>query len=374
MRDGRVAIVGGGLAGFVAYTTLVHGGVAPESVTVFDPAGPDPAAAWRRRAGAIRQRQMRSESDGHCLPTTFPGLAVRAAVRRRSPVPLLRSACDRYRPTVAEFLEHVEELRGRSRFDDVVVPRRVERLRAVDGGFTLESGGAIGLGEFRHVLLAPGHPGLNLPEELAADPRVVHAYEPHDYADDVAIVGAGMAAATEWLNALSAGARVTSVRRRDPVRRPLNLPRAFFTRRGLSRLHASAPAERARLLARLGEPSYPPGRAWDVALARAERRGRFRVAASANGEAQVICATGFLRGYRHDPLLRLLVDDHDLETYERWIVLAPDCTVAALTDERRTLALAGTASQWAYPGADTIVGAKYAARGFLRRIQSCRTR
>ena len=38
------------------------------------------------------------------------------------------------------------------------------------------------------------------------------------------------------------------------------------------------------------------------------------------------------------------------------------------------LALAGVAAQWAFPAADTIAGAKYAARGFLKRIQRCRTR
>ena len=50
----------------------------------------------------------------------------------------------------------------------------------------------------------------------------------------------------------------------------------------------------------------------------------------------------------------------------------PDSTVPALTDETRTLSLAGVAGQWAFPAADTIAGAKYAARAFLRRV--CRTR
>ena len=134
-RGGEVAIVGGGLAGFVVYATLLRGGVLPESVTVFDPVGPDPAAAWRRRAESIRQRRMRSESEGHCLPTSFPGLAARAAVRRRNPWPLVQSVCDRFQPTVEEFLDHVSELRRRIPWDDAVVTRRVERVAAVDGGF-----------------------------------------------------------------------------------------------------------------------------------------------------------------------------------------------------------------------------------------------
>ena len=78
----RVAIVGSGLGGFVAYATLRHGGLEPAEIAVFGD-DPDPAGAWRPRAAAIRQKRMRSESDGHCWPTSFPGLAAREAVRRR---------------------------------------------------------------------------------------------------------------------------------------------------------------------------------------------------------------------------------------------------------------------------------------------------
>ena len=83
-------------------------------------------------------------------------------------------------------------------------------------------------------------------------------------------------------------------------------------------------------------------------------------------------ATGFKKGWREDMLLSDLVAAHGLETHGRWIVLNPDATVPTLTDERRTLSIAGVAGQWAFPAADTIAGAKYAARGFLRH--ACRTR
>ena len=56
----RVAIVGSGLGGFVAYATLRHGGLEPAEIAVFGDE-PDPAGAWRPRAAAIRQRFMRSE-------------------------------------------------------------------------------------------------------------------------------------------------------------------------------------------------------------------------------------------------------------------------------------------------------------------------
>jgi cation diffusion facilitator CzcD-associated flavoprotein CzcO len=361
------AIVGGGLAGFTAYQTLRHGGLAPDEIVVFG-TDSDPAGAWRTRAAAIRQREMRSESDGHCLATSFPGLAVREARQSRSLAPLVASVLDRYRPTVPQFLEHVAELRERSGWDESFRAARVRRVGAAGGGFELD-----GQGIFRHVLLAPGHPGLARPPELEDDPRAVHAYEPHEFADRVTVVGAGMAAATEWLNALASGASVVSVRRREPARRPLNVPRPLFTRRGLAGFHALSAEARAETLRRLLAPSYPPGRAWDEPLEEARRSGRFRVEAEVNGAEQIVCATGFRRGFAHDRLLRRLVEEHDLETADDWIVVGPDCTVPALTDDERTLGLAGVPAALGFPAADTLAGAKYAARGFLRRILSWRT-
>ena len=377
----RCAIVGDGLAGLTAYATLRHGGIEVEEIAVFGD-DPDPAAAWRVRAAAIRQERMRSESDGHCAPTSFPGLAVREALRRRRLSPLLRTLADRYNPTVPDFLEHVGEVRETTGWDASHRTARIGRIRPVEGGFELD-----GQDVFRHVLVAPGHPGLAVPEELAGDRRTVHAYEPHGHEGRVAVVGAGMAAATEWLNALAAGASVVSVRRREPERRPLNLPRPLFTRRGLAAYHATPPAVRAGLLRTWLAPSYPPGRRWDEPVEAAVRAGRFRVAAlGSNGSAagtlaegldgadQVVCATGFRRGFRHDGLLARLAAEAGLETHEDWIVLAPDATVPALTDETRTLALAGVPAQWAFPAADTLAGAKYAARRFLDRVRRCPTR
>jgi hypothetical protein len=366
-----VAIVGSGLAGLTAYATLRHGGVSPEGIVVFGDRR-DPAEAWAGRARAIRQRRLRSESGAHVAATTFPGLAVRSAWRRKSVVPLVRSVASGYNPSVEEFLAHVAQVRARSGWDDSFVEGRVRAVRAVPGAFEIDlvADSHKPIEAFRHVLIAPGHPGLAFPDGVAGDSRVVHAYEPHEYADEVEIVGAGMAAATEWLNALAAGARVISVRRREPERRPLNLPRHLFTRRGLAAFHATPADERVGLLRRYSAPSYPLGRDWDAPL----RSSRFRVAAELNGAPQVICATGFERGYVRNPLLRQLVDDHGLETAGDWIVLAPDSTVPALTDDARTLALAGVPAQWAFPAADTVTGAKYAARGFLGRVRRCRTR
>lgn len=362
----RCAIVGSGLAALAAYATLRHGGVAAGEIAVFG-THEDPTEPFHIRAAAIRQRRMRSESDGHLAAAAFPGLAVRSALRRRHPLPLIESVANRFHPTVEEFLRHGEEVRSRSGWEQSFRFHRAVRISAVDGGFELD-----GEGPFAHVLVATGHPGLALPDGLVGDPRVVHAYEPHEYAPTVVVVGAGMAAATEWLNALAAGSEVVSVRRREPLRRPLNVPRPLFSKRGLASFHASPPGRRSALLRELSTPSYPPGAAWDAPLLAAERDGRFRVEPAVNGAPQVICATGFRRGYRSDPLLERLVHEHDLQAHGGWIALDDDSTVPQLTDASRTLSLAGVAAQWAFPAADTVAGAKYAARAFLRRV--CRTR
>ena len=362
----RAAIVGSGLTALAAFATLRHGGLASEEIVVFGTQA-DPTEQWSRQAAAIRQRQMRSESDGHLAPADFPGLALRAAWRRRSVRPLLETASRGYHPRVDDFLAHAAEVRERSGFDSSFRLRRITRIEAVDGGFELD-----GQGPFAHVLLATGHPGLELPRGLAADSRVVHAYEPHDYAPHVAIVGAGMAAATEWQNALAVGSEVVSVRRREPVRQPLNVPRPLFSRRGLADFHRSPREQRAATLRRLSAPSFPPDPRFDELIAAAAAEGRFRVAAELNGAEQVIAATGFRRGYRHDGLLAGLVEQHSLDVHDRWLVLDGDSTVPALTDERRTLSVGGVAGQWAFPAADTIAGAKYAARRFLEHV--CRTR
>ena len=69
-----------------------------------------------------------------------------------------------------------------------------------------------------------------------------------------------MAAATEWRNALAAGSEVVSIRRREPLRRPLNVPRAYFSKRGLAGFHRLAPPERVELL-HDSRPALVPARA-----------------------------------------------------------------------------------------------------------------
>ena len=72
-------------------------GTAGSSRTRSRSSAPTPTRPRRggARAAAIRQRRMRSESDGHCLPTSFPGLAVHEALAPAQPRP---AAAQRLRP------------------------------------------------------------------------------------------------------------------------------------------------------------------------------------------------------------------------------------------------------------------------------------
>ena len=367
-------MVGSGLAGFTAYQTLRRGGLEPAEIAVFGDDA-DPVATWRLRAAAIRQREMRSESDGHCLPKTFPGLALRSVVRRRSLAPLVATVADRYHPTVDEFLEHVERLRERSRWDESVRLGRVASVDAADGGFELRGGDGGALGTFRHVLVATGHPGLNVPEELRGDPRTVHSYEPHDYASTVTVVGAGLAAATEWLNALEAGAEVVSVRRREPVRRPLNVPRPYLSRRGLAGFHRLAPRERAARLQRAARAVVPARAALRRAARARRRRGplprrELRERHRAGDRRDRLPARLAARPAAPPPRRRARARDRgatgSCSTRTRRCRRSPT--------RRGRSRSPGAPAQWAFPAADTLAGAKYAGHRFLGRIAACRTR
>ena len=106
----RCAVVGSGLAALAAFATLRHGGLEAEQIHVYGTHA-DPTEVWRRRAAGIRQRRMRSESDGHLAAPAFPGLAVREWMRTGSLRPLVASAASRYHPDVDEFVAHAEEVR-----------------------------------------------------------------------------------------------------------------------------------------------------------------------------------------------------------------------------------------------------------------------
>ena len=122
---------------------------------------------------------MRSESDGHCYPRSFPGLAPREAVRRGELMPLVQTAATATdRPWTSSCAT------SRSSVDEAAGTRASSPIGS--------SGSARSTGASRSrpaTAVRPGRPdtscspwvipGSRVPGELAGDPRVVHAYEPH---------------------------------------------------------------------------------------------------------------------------------------------------------------------------------------------------
>ena len=190
---------------------------------------PDPVAAWRPQGAGHPPAADALGERRPLLSALVPRAGPARGASTRLAACLVETVCNRYWPSVPEFLRHVEELRGRCGWDGSFSRHRVVaavgRRRRIRG---------------RRPWPVPPRADrdrpsvLGVPSELADDARTVHAYEPHDYADRVAVVGAGMAAATEWLNALETERRSRSVRRREPARRPLNVPRPFSRAEGLA--------------------------------------------------------------------------------------------------------------------------------------------
>ena len=262
----------------------------------------DPAAAWRRRGG--RDPAARDAlGERRALPADVVprargarGAAARVA-RRRS----CSSVCDRYHPTVEEFLEHVDELRAAHAAGtraSVAPARRAGRAPSTAGSSSTATA------PFRHVLLAPGHPGLasrRARGRPARGPRVRAARvratsrgrrRGHGGGDRVA-----ERARRRRRGRLGAPARAgaASAQRAAPA---LHAARA----RRLPR-HGGATSASALLRALLGAVLSRRARA-GTSRSSAHGGGRFRVAAALNGAEQVVCATGFRRGFAHDPLLR----------------------------------------------------------------------
>ena len=184
-------------------------------------------------ADALRERRpLRS-------PTPSQGSRSTAARRRGARCRSCSRVFDRYHPTVEEFLAHVEELRS------ALAGTTAFAVEPCSGSARWTEASSSTARRFPHVLVATGHPGLRLPEELAAD----RARRPRVRAPRVRRGGRGRRRRNgcgDRVAECSGGRReVISVRRREPERRPLNLPRAALHATRARRVPRSGPGARS---------------------------------------------------------------------------------------------------------------------------------
>lgn len=395
-----IAIIGNGVAGLIAFATLRFLGAPTAQIAVYGDHA-DPLAHLRAYTAAVRQVNMRSESSGHLLPTDFPGFATLLLLRRGAVWPWLAALFDAYHPALSDVLAQGDRLRQQTALEESLVLARVGRLERREGRFALWGEDGRLLGEHRHILLALGHPGLAWPSAVSAvrdDPalgqRIHHAYQPKAYqtGETVAVIGAGMGAAHEWLNALAAGAQVYAIWRQPPLHQPLNVPRCLFNAAGLDDYRRQPPERRLAVLRQLGLGSYPWRPGWEWQLWQARRQGRLREYAGElravrahegrlaldlvgeNGGSRtlladrLVAATGFIGEACAHPLVARLVADYALPLVAGHLPVADDMTLPPLSRPESVLVVSGMLARWAYPAADSFAGMKVAARAFARQV------
>ncbi len=400
--DTTIGVIGDGFGALLVYTTAVYMGFRPEQVGIFGERT-NPVATYQQFAWNLGQTVLRSESESHFLPADWPTFAQIDAWARRDPAPLLRSVGRRFNPGVPEVLAEA-----------AVVGRRLGYASRVLGGgkvgwivrepgppphFSLYDEDAALLGRCKHAMIAIGHGPLSFPGvygEAREDPqlrdRVVQAYEPKRYAESgrYLVLGSGIAAVNEWVNAVEAGAQCIALRRNpQPEEQDLNVPRCLFDGSGIDAFQGLSFEQRVEFLGEVLRGTSPARRGWGERISAARERGLFEEAIGELTEIRpgpaglrvrlrlhsgfeseldltgIVCATGFVKSALALPLLRRLAQAYDVPVERERIRLTTNCGVPPLDRDDSRLAMMGLAANTVVPNGDTIAGLKYIARRFV---------
>ncbi len=400
-RTVRIGLVGGGFGALITYVILRFRGVPASDIAIFSP-GPSPEKSWESFARAINLKTLRSESTGHFYPTDSPGLATVQAVKTWSLRPIIQTWFDRYHPTIDFFLEHTRAIAQQTGFHRALVPRSITQIERLKNHLALYDKDHTLVALAQHVMLAVGHGRERLPAAVEnfrhlhpKDSRVASSFETKTYGPRTALViGDGLTAATEWANILEAGGAVAAVSLPGfNLQQPLQVPRRYFSRRGLSPYRRKPNADRLAELTAATQGTIPSHPVWKKLFAQAQQQKRLglvkgfvkNIEPQENGRLaceveftdqrithtitvdQVISAAGFLPPSTH-PLLAHLVEQYDLPTLNGILQLDDDCCVEKLSPPNSTLAVIGAAAAWAVPCADSLVGMKITARQFARHV------
>ncbi len=405
----EACVVGGGLGALMAHTALRFRGLGCEDVAVVG-AHDDPFATYRRHAWGVGQRVTYADPLGHFLPADWPGPAVLDVVARPGMASLRRLAGGGPAAGVADTVAQARAVARRLGYVRSFTRRVVADVVRATGPAGPHFGvyaddGALVL-RARHVLLALGHGPPVFPPVLDAArghplmrDRVVHAYEPKRYVRGgrYLVIGAGLAAVNEWVNALAAGAECIAVRRPDVEGEDLGAPQCLFEALGIDAYSGLTHDQRLGILGRVLRGATASGDAWRTAVIRGHHDGRFRevvgevtsvapgpsglvadCALAAGGDTGplhvtgVTVATGFDADPRAVPLLARLVLRHAPPMTGGRLALPGNCGLVPVDQPASRLCVAGFHAALAVPHADTLAGLKYVARRFADDVVRAR--
>lgn len=397
-----VGIIGGGFGALLSFGALRFRGVPAQDIRVFS-ATASPEETWLGFVHMIGQSFMRSESDGHFLPTTSPGLATVEALNSWSLKPILLSWFDRYHPTVAFMVNHLRQVASQLSFWHSLVRCQVSRLERVGDHFILFDEKGRPVARVNHVIMAIGHGPRRIPAVMSwfertypTDGRVIHSFIHKGYTppETVLVLGDGLTAATEWISILEAGAHVLAISQTGfRFGQALNTPRRYFSKRGFAAYQQKEGTQRVEELAAATRGTIPLYPAWRRRIRTARNTGSLQLIQGTlmsidpvrpNGRLEgivqlpdrsyftvtvdrVVCATGFAPATTH-PLWQQLINDYQLPTYEGFLMVADDFSVPSLSQPTSSLFAVGAAAAWVLPCADSLVGMKVAARAIADRI------
>ena len=179
----RCAIVGSGLAALATYATLRHGGVRPEEIAVFG-THDDPTEVWRdaRRVDPAAAHALRVGRPPRGRGVPGPR-GPRGRARADAGAARRDASTNRYHPT-RRGLPAARRVGARGERLGAELPPRADRAHHAGRRRVRRRRRDVP----RMCSSRPVIPGLAQPAEYAG---AVHAYEPHDYASKVAVVGAG---------------------------------------------------------------------------------------------------------------------------------------------------------------------------------------
>lgn len=285
----KIAIIGGGPAGFGCYLESRVAGWGPEDMVVIDP-NHHPIEEYIRKATRIGQDGLRSESADQfeIFDTLSYALSDSISHPLKAPQNLFGAAFHRYHADIAHVLERGKVVARKIGWYESLLQDFVERVERRPGSFALFNREGKQIAEAQHLFLGIGNGISREPPwfkegKRRVPGRVADAYEFPAMTDIrnqiegcvIAVGGAGLTGITRARQAVRAGAaHVQWLLRREPDFRPLNTDRKYFTLAGQVQLRSIAdPEERIHLIKDELRGTFPLG-TWKPFIDKAVREGR----------------------------------------------------------------------------------------------------